>query len=75
MGKEEEYQKLLDDPQFKEGEKTSKNLKEAIDNAMSARETTIKNLSKLKGEVETSYDLSRKSQIGATTGNQIEYYT
>lgn len=68
MGKLEDGQRLMDDPQFKEGEKIYTSFREALTKVLSARETTITNLKKLKEEVETSYDLSRKSLIGATTG-------
>ena len=68
MGKDEDCQKLIDDPQFSEAERTYKCLEEALTEVLSARETTITNLKKLKEEVETSYDLSRKSLIGGTVG-------
>ena len=67
MGREEDCQKLMDDPQFKEAEKTYRSLQEALNDVLTARETTIKNMKKLNKEVETSYDLSRKSLIGGTT--------
>ena len=68
MGKDEDGQKLIDDPQFLEAEETYKCLEKALTKVLSARETTIRNLKKLKEEVEKSYDLSRKSLIGGTAG-------
>ena len=68
MGKDEDSQRLIDDPQFSEAEEAYKSLEEALTQLLSARETTIKNLKKLKEEVEQSYDLSRKSLIGGTAG-------
>jgi acyl-coenzyme A synthetase/AMP-(fatty) acid ligase len=68
MGKDEDSQRLIDDPQFSEAEETYKCLEEALTKVLSARETTIRNLKKLKEEVEKSYDLSRKSLIGGTAG-------
>ena len=68
MGKEEDSQKLIDDPQFLKAEETYKRLEKALTKVLSARETTIRNLKKLKEEVEKSYDLSRKSLIGGTAG-------
>ena len=71
MGKDEDSQRLIDDPQFSEAEEAYKSLEEALTQVLSARETTIKNLSKLKEEVEKSYDLSRKSLIGGTAGQHL----
>lgn len=71
MGKDEDSQKLMDDPQFLEAEETYKSLEEALTEVLSARETTIRNLKKLKDEVERSYDLSRKSLIGGTAGQYL----
>ena len=68
MGKDEDGQKLIDDPQFLKAEETYKRLEKALTKVLSARETTIRNLKKLKEEVEKSYDLSRKSLIGGTAG-------
>ena len=71
MGREEDCQNLIDDPQFKQAMTTLSNLTGAIATVLSTRETTLRNLKKLKREVEESYDKSRKVLIGGTTGTVV----
>ena len=74
MGKEEDYKKLMDDSEFKKGERVCKRLEQAGNNVLSARKMTLKTLRSLKKEVETSYDMSRKSIIGGTTGIMLKLW-
>ena len=71
MGREEDLQNLIDDPQFEQAMTTLNNLNGAIVIVLSTRETTLRNLKKLKREVEESYDKSRKALIGGTTGTVV----
>ena len=71
MGREEDCQNLIDDPQFEQAMTTLSNLTGAIATVLSTRETTLRNLKKLKREVEESYDKSRKVLIGGTMGTVV----
>ena len=71
MRREEDYQKLIDDPELEQATATLSNLNEAIVNLLGSRETTIRSLKWLKHEVEESYDKSRKARIAGTTGTIV----
>lgn len=68
MGREEDYQKLINDSELEQATATFSNLNEAIATLLGSRETTIRSLKRLKHEVEESYDKSRKARIAGTTG-------
>lgn len=71
MGKEEDYQKLINDPKLEQATATFSNLNEAITTLLASRETTIRILKRLKRDVEESYDKSRKARIGGTCGTVV----
>ena len=64
---QDQYQRLIEDPEFKQAGETLNKLDSTVTNLLASRETTLINLRKLKRDVEESYDKSRKARIGGTT--------